>query len=386
MKILIVTNSLVETNGVARYSAGLVGALTKAGHTIACIVQTASSVPTTPEFPVLEWPLRYLANPFRVQKLAREIENRVREFQPDIIHFLVEPYAFTVGFFPQSYVPTCMTVHGTYAYIPHLFPPSLKKFFSKLLTTRLYNRIDAVISVSTYTKQFLLKQVTEPLRNQLGKKTTVIGNSIELLPARRVTLVPTSTPASITPARVLFVGGVKERKGVLEALDVIHAYRTMYSVEVNFRIIGSLTNEPWYVEKVRAQIHKLNLNDCVELLGSVTEEVLQEEYRAADVFLMLSLGEGKEFEGFGLVYLEANAHAVPVIGAYGTGAEEAIQDGVSGSLVHADKPREGAEALFRILQEREHYGDGAYAWAKAHQWDHMVHAYEAVYHSIIKRV
>jgi glycosyltransferase involved in cell wall biosynthesis len=43
--------------------------------------------------------------------------------------------------------------------------------------------------------------------------------------------------------------------------------------------------------------------------------------------------EGGGFEGFGIVYLEAAAAGIPSIGSLDCGAEDAIQDKISGRLV-----------------------------------------------------
>jgi phosphatidylinositol alpha-1,6-mannosyltransferase len=378
MKILIVTNSLSEMNGVSRYSAGLVDALLAEGHEIECLVHTVAVEHSVTQYNVLEGALRYIVNPFRSIALARVLRKRILLSKPDVIHFLVEPYAFALGFIPRWFlgkdISTFITIHGTYAYIPHLITNPFKRALSKLLTNRMHARVDRVITVSKYTKEFLLEHVDPALKDRLAERTSVIGNGVSAISPLRIR-------AKRDPARILFVGGVKERKGVLEAVELIQKYRSTYGSRIEFHIVGSLTDEPHYVAKVQDRIHELGLEACVTLLGTISETELAAEYEAADLFLMLSLGGGKEFEGFGLVYLEANAYSVPVIGAYGTGAEDAIDQGNSGYLVHATDEAEGAKALDAILNDHERFSRGAHAWAETHLWKYVVTKYVEVYRS-----
>jgi glycosyltransferase involved in cell wall biosynthesis len=378
MKILYVTNSLSGTSGTSRYSAGLVEAMVGQGHEVQCIVEKAAPGYAVTQIELLTWSSDYLVNPLRAWRAAQGITRTTRSWQPDLIHILVEPYATAVPFLRPTLAPVVLTVHGTYAYIPHLLRNPAKQLLSRILTRMLYTNVRQVVSVSDFTKQYLIKKVPSRMKKMLEEKIVVIGNGIQA----NMIQPHAERPAS-SPPRILFVGGVKERKGVLEALAALVAYREKRGSSFTFHIVGSLSDEPWYVEKVRAYIESQGLGEHVTLLGQISEEKLQKEYAEADVFLMLSLGGGKEFEGYGLVYLEANACSVPVIGARGTGVAEAIQEGVSGLLVSAEEPGEVAEALHTILSHRAEFAQGAYEWAQQHEWSRLVTQYESVYTAVL---
>ena len=116
--------------------------------------------------------------------------------------------------------------------------------------------------------------------------------------------------------------------------------------------------------------------------GTVSDASVTEAYERATAFIMLSRLSGKSFEGFGLVYLEANAYGVPVIGSRASGAADAIKDGESGFLVSPDNPRETAEALRHIVLNGK-MRRGASAWARAHQWNILARQYETEYYSLL---
>lgn len=145
---------------------------------------------------------------------------------------------------------------------------------------------------------------------------------------------------------VLSIGRLVERKGqdtVLRALaEVVGAVP-----DVLYAIGGSGP----YRDRLQAMVVELGLRDHVEFLGFVDEGELAERYAAADVFAMVSreIAQVGEVEGFGIVYLEANACAIPVIGGRSGGVEDAVVDGESGLLVAPDDPAETAAALRCLL-------------------------------------
>jgi phosphatidylinositol alpha-1,6-mannosyltransferase len=73
----------------------------------------------------------------------------------------------------------------------------------------------------------------------------------------------------------------------------------------------------------------------VHLLGGVSDADLPRLVGAADVFAMLCRNRwlGLEQEGFGIVFLEAAAAAVPQVAGRSGGAGEAVQAGVTGTVV-----------------------------------------------------
>ena len=87
-------------------------------------------------------------------------------------------------------------------------------------------------------------------------------------------------------------------------------------------------------------------------MHKVSEEYLQELYTTATLFILTPINTAQHhFEGFGLVYLEAASAGLPVIGTFGNGAQEAIQNGRNGILVPQNNVEETAEAIFSILSD-----------------------------------
>jgi glycosyltransferase involved in cell wall biosynthesis len=116
--------------------------------------------------------------------------------------------------------------------------------------------------------------------------------------------------------------------------------------------LSQLTDLPWRLtiagsarddataKQVADEIVQYRLADRVRIAGAVTDAELAALYNAADVFVLAS-----RFEGFGMVYAEAVAHGLPVIGTTAGAIREAVPEG-AGLLV----PPEDIPALTSALR------------------------------------
>jgi phosphatidylinositol alpha-1,6-mannosyltransferase len=94
----------------------------------------------------------------------------------------------------------------------------------------------------------------------------------------------------------------------------------------------------------------------VRMLGRVPEADLPDLYGCADVYAMLCRNRwgGLEQEGFGIVFLEAAACAVPQVAGDSGGAAEAVEDGRTGIVVgRPTDPHAVAHALAGLLEDAE---------------------------------
>ncbi|HZP99714.1 MAG TPA: glycosyltransferase family 4 protein [Reyranella sp.] len=83
---------------------------------------------------------------------------------------------------------------------------------------------------------------------------------------------------------------------------------------------------------------------AVRFLGFVAEEELPDLYRLADLYVMPSVQEG-----FGIVYLEAAACGLRVVGGRGGGSADAIPDERVGILVDPEEDGALVDAIIRML-------------------------------------
>jgi len=98
--------------------------------------------------------------------------------------------------------------------------------------------------------------------------------------------------------------------------------------------------------ELEAQAERLGVRHAVRFAGY--QEDVVSAYAAMDVFVLPSRDEG-----FGLVFLEAMAVGVPVVGTRVIGSEDAVEDGVTGLLVPYADPAALAAAVRAILESPE---------------------------------
>ena len=156
---------------------------------------------------------------------------------------------------------------------------------------------------------------------------------------------------------ILAVGSLVPRKGY----DVlIAALGQIPDLPWRMIIVGDPTRSPATARALEEQIASLHLADRIALGGVVSAEQLALLYDGADLFVLPS-----RYEGFGMVYAEAVAHGLPVIGTTAGAIPEAVPPG-AGVLVAPDNVSELTLALTRVIgnpAERERLTAGARAAA-----------------------
>ncbi|MEV8468604.1 glycosyltransferase family 4 protein [Fluviibacterium sp. DFM31] len=143
------------------------------------------------------------------------------------------------------------------------------------------------------------------------------------------------------PPLILSVGLQAARKGH----DVLlRALARLTDLDWQAVIVGRAHEAP--VARALVQLRgDLGVTDRVRLAGLLSDDEVQDLYRAARVFALAT-----RYEGYGMVFAEALVHGLPIVSCR-VGAVPDTVPGQAGLLVEAEDDRAFAEALRRVLCE-----------------------------------
>ena len=132
--------------------------------------------------------------------------------------------------------------------------------------------------------------------------------------------------------------------------------------ETMYLIVGDGDDRP----RLEALAAELRVAQAVRFLGSVAAEELVDHFRIADVFVMPST-----CEGFGIVFLEAMASGIRVIGGNKDGTLDPLGDEALGTLIDPHNGDELASAICTALSTDPANADGAIRFKASAFTEHL---------------
>jgi phosphatidyl-myo-inositol dimannoside synthase len=127
---------------------------------------------------------------------------------------------------------------------------------------------------------------------------------------------------------------------------------------------------------------ELGLADRVRFAGRVGDTDLRSYYEDADLFVLPSGISETSFEGFGIVYLEANSLGVPTMAVRAGGAQEAVEEGRSGFFVEEPTVAAIEKGLRDFLSgERTFRSEDCRQFAAQFTWARVVERFEQAYNT-----
>ena len=306
------------------------------------------AVLTSPYSDAEEWDRR---QPFLVRRVREPVllphpimVNRVQAMASELgVQLVVLDPALPLGMIgPSLDLPYDVVLHGAEVTVPGRLPGS------RPLLARVLRRARRVISAGDYAAAEAARAAERPLDVVTVPPGVDVNRFVPLDAGQRRVVrsrfgLPTDGPLVVSVSRLV------PRKGFDTLIRAAARLRTAHP-GLTVAIAGSGRDE--------ARLRRLATESgaSVAFLGRVPDEDLSSLYGTADVFAMLcrSRWGGLEQEGFGIVFLEAAACAVPQVAGASGGAAEAVVDGETGLVIDPPEDVQAvADAIDSLLADPE---------------------------------
>ncbi len=240
-------------------------------------------------------------------------------------HINASPLSALLGF--SFRLPVWLQTHGIDAWE---CPSGAVRFATE--------RSALITTVSRYTRGRLLQWA-----NIDPAKVRVLPNTVRAMftpgPPSEAVLSKyglTRKKIILTVSRLTKADKYKGHSSVIQALPEI--------LEPHPDIIYVIVGDGDGRAKLESLVSNLGLQSCVKFLGRISDNDVLALYRSSSVFIMPSTKEG-----FGIVFVEAAAAGLPVIGGNRDGSTDALADGSIGRLINPRSRPEIIAALSEAL-------------------------------------
>ncbi len=243
------------------------------------------------------------------------------------IHLLPLAYLLKLSFNSKL----ILMLHGVDAWQPT----------ERRLNNFLTRKVDAIIVVSEITRQRFLKWAN--IKRQA--KIFILPNAVELAeygpgPKNQDLLTKYGLTGKIILMTLSRLESQEKYKGFDEIIDLVPILLKKIP-NLAYLIVGDGNDRP----RLEAKARLLGVGDQVVFAGFIPEAEKADHFRLADVFVMPGRGEG-----FGIVFLEALACGIPVVGSKLDGSREALRQGTLGVLVDPDRPDDIQAGILEALK------------------------------------
>ncbi len=211
--------------------------------------------------------------------------------------------------------------------------------FQRPMRDKIYREADAVVAACSFARQQILRIGVPP------DKVHLLTPGVEL---ERFEPRPPSPELArrlgVEGRRVLLtVARLTPRKGHAAVLDAFARILPEFPDAV-YVIAGTGPEQ----KALAALAARLGIAHAVRFTGYVPESDLPDLYRLCELFVMMNHEVDGDIEGFGMVFLEANAAGKPVLGGASGGTFDAVVEGETGFLLDPEDTA-GLAARLRLL-------------------------------------
>jgi phosphatidylinositol alpha-1,6-mannosyltransferase len=150
-----------------------------------------------------------------------------------------------------------------------------------------------------------------------------------------------------------------KRKNVPNIIRSLNMVKEKYNLDFTYYLAGNGPEK----KKILRELKKAKFE--WKYFGEISEhDKINKFYPSLDIFVMPPLELPDDVEGFGIVYLEANAYGIPVVASRTGGVPDAVKEGISGVFADPTNPEDIAIKIVNLLRNKDKYYKSSINWAK----------------------
>ncbi len=224
------------------------------------------------------------------------------------------------------------------------FSYAIKKRRKKFLAKKILGNAEKIICANNYTADLVKKY----LKNRAGS-IKVVNPGIETVADFNHELFTElkNRYALANKIVLLSVGRLVKRKGFDTVISVLPEV-LLKVPDLVYIILGS----GFELNNLRSLSRRLNLENNVKIITKANDNERNAWFSLCDFFIMPSKNINGDFEGFGIVYLEANLAGKPVIAGRSGGVADAVVHGLNGLLLNPESPEEISQAIIKLSLDK----------------------------------
>jgi L-malate glycosyltransferase len=299
------------------------------------------------------------------------VKRIIAEFKPHLVH---AHYASSYGLIGalSGFHPYILSVWGA-----DIFEFPRKSFLHQALIRYNLKKADKILS----TSQIMAREINKYTRQEI--EVTPFGIDLDIFG-------PQAGSSLFDPGDIVIgtIKGLEEQYGVEYLIRAFKLLRDKYqSLPLKLLIVGGGSLE----RRLKMLVKELNLENDTVFTGRVNFDTVPHYHNVLAVYVALSVIDS---ESFGVAVIEASACGKPVVVSDVGGLPEVVENGVTGFVVPARNAEKAAEAIERLIFDRDlriKMGQaGRDRVKKLYNWAdnvrQMINIYEHVLESSIRNV
>lgn len=305
-------------------------------------------------------------------KVAKDFLEYLSDKDVNILH------AHTL--FSNGYVAYQAYVNKNIPYIVTVRNTDINLFFKYMIHLRklgidILLNAERVIFISPAHKKIVFERyVPEKYIEEISSKTNIIPNGIDdYYLQNRNRPKEINSESTITILTAAWINNNKNQIGVCKAIQILNSKG--YSIK--YRIVGGVEKSNTY----RKLFKELQSYSFVELIPRKNKTELIQEYRQADIFVMVS-----HKETFGLSYIEALLQCTPIVFSKNQGVDGYFEYGTVGYAAISDSPEDIAKKIEMVINNYQKLSNNSIHEVENFSWKKISMQYKEIYTEVTKRV